>query len=167
MIELLFQYEKCFRRYEESMDNYFDQSFVNSIIDTEDKEKLYSQMYLLTGQLPDILMKFRENQYGDVIGMVTAYIDLHYRERLTLDYAASLAGLNSSYFSRLFKKHAGMGFVEYLTNCRIEASKQLLLNGNGKLADISQQVGFDDVSYFSKVFKKKTGISPSDYREKR
>lgn len=167
IIELLFSYEKLFRQYGESIDGIFGNSYINGMIGKENREELFTQMCHLSAQLPDILQNLKERQYGAVISGVISYIDLHYRERITLDYAASLAGVNSSYFSRLFKRHAGCGFVEYLTYRRIEAAKVMLKEESAKLADISERSGFEDVSYFSKVFKKKTGVSPSEFRNQK
>ena len=93
-----------------------------------------------------------------------SYISQHYSEPLTLNIVANQVHLNASYFSTLFKKEMGMSFKEYLNQVRIEESKRLLANSSFSIIDIAVSVGFEDQSYFSKVFKKYTGITPKQFR---
>ncbi|MGL5513630.1 MAG: helix-turn-helix domain-containing protein, partial [Sporomusa sp.] len=73
--------------------------------------------------------------------------------------------LSPSYFSKIFKKETGHNFNTYLNMLRIEKSKKLLLYDNLKLISIASLVGFEDQSYFTKVFKRVTGVSPHQYRK--
>ena len=79
---------------------------------------------------------------------------------------SDLISMNSSYFSSLFKKKTGLNLINYLQNVRIEKSKQLLLNTNQKLYEISEAVGIPNVKYFFKLFKDYTGVTPSEFRKK-
>ena len=72
--------------------------------------------------------------------------------------------LNPAYFSTLFRQSCGSTFKEYLNIVRIEESKRLLANTDYSIIDIAVAVGFDNQSYFSKVFKKYTGLTPKQYR---
>ena len=72
--------------------------------------------------------------------------------------------LSPAYFSRIFKKETGATFNSFLNEVRIEKSKALLRNNDLKMVDIALMVGFESQSYFTKVFKKITGISPLQYR---
>ena len=72
--------------------------------------------------------------------------------------------LHPSYFSTVFKNSTGLSFKEYLNKVRIEESKILLLNTDFSIIDIAIAVGFEDQSYFSKVFKKYTGTTPKQFR---
>ena len=72
--------------------------------------------------------------------------------------------LSPAYFSRVFKKEMGVTFNSFLNEVRIEKSKSLLRNNDLKMVDIALMVGFESQSYFTKVFKKITGISPLQYR---
>jgi len=100
------------------------------------------------------------------IKKVIQYINLHLKDNLTLDSMASLANMNSSYFSRYFKIKSGEKFVEYLSNLRIEKAKQLLHETDMTLDEILEKVGHVNKGYFIKVFKKAAGISPAEYRRK-
>ncbi len=73
--------------------------------------------------------------------------------------------MNSAYFSRLFKQVAGVSFVEYLTRVRMEHAKELLRGDYIKMNEVARLVGYDDVQYFSKAFKKYEGMSPSGFRK--
>ena len=72
--------------------------------------------------------------------------------------------LNPSYFSTLFKQSCGSSFKEYLNSIRIEESKKLLAATDRSILDIALSIGFEDQSYFTKVFKKYTGLTPKQYR---
>ena len=80
-----------------------------------------------------------------------------------LEDAAREVGLHPTYFSKLFKEEMGISFTDYLSKVRVEAAK-LLMRSDYSLAEISQMVGFNDQSYFTKVFKKHTGESPHRWR---
>ena len=92
------------------------------------------------------------------------YISDHYSEDLSLQETAEHVSMNASYFSSLFKRIMGTSFSEYLTEKRIAQAKLLLRHGNTAIADIAAAVGYENQSYFSRVFKSKTGMSPNKYR---
>jgi two-component system response regulator YesN len=87
-----------------------------------------------------------------------------YMEDLSISVIADEAGFNLSYLSRLFKLETGKGFVQFLTEVRMEAAKRKLLDSNATIADIAKQVGYWDEKHFSKVFKREIGHSPSEFR---
>ena len=93
-----------------------------------------------------------------------AYISEHYDQPLTLKETADYVKLNPSYFSALFKQCSGSTFKEFLNYTRIEESKKYLINTNYSIIDIAIATGFEDQSYFTKVFKKYTGMTPRQYR---
>ena len=102
----------------------------------------------------------------DVIERVQIYIQRNYQKDLTQDFIASLFYLNRSYLSTLFRQKTGMKFVDYLNDVRIEKSKEMLSGTSRKMYQISKAVGYDNPKYFFRVFKKKVGITPEQYREK-
>lgn len=94
------------------------------------------------------------------------FIQDNYRNaNLSLKDAAAHLELSSNYFGNMFKKEAGVSFNQYLTQLRIENAKALLLDPLTKLYEIGEEVGFNDYTYFSRIFKKHTGFSPSEYRK--
>jgi len=100
-----------------------------------------------------------------VIDMIKKYIDEHFEEEITRTELANMAFFNPSYLSRLFKKKLGVSISDYITNVRIEKSKQLL-TGNDSIGNISMNVGYYNMSHFSRMFKKNVGMSPQEYRRK-
>ncbi|MCY1251201.1 HTH-type transcriptional activator Btr [compost metagenome] len=74
--------------------------------------------------------------------------------------------MSESNFSRLFKKQTGVSFVEYLTQLRMEKAKELLLRPDEKVYEIALAVGYQDSRYFSQIFRKYTGDTPSEYRSR-
>ena len=101
---------------------------------------------------------------SSAIRAAVRHIARHYAEPLTLAQLAETAGLSPSYFSALFVKVMGVSLREYINHVRVEEAKRLLTATDYPLSQIAVSVGFSDQSYFSKVFKQITGISPNRYR---
>ena len=93
------------------------------------------------------------------------YVQNHYSdEDISLDHVCEILGVSGSYFSTIFKKETGNSFIGYLTDYRMEQAARLLIGTNEKSYIIAKQVGYGDPNYFSYVFKRKYGVSPSKYR---
>ena len=95
------------------------------------------------------------------------YINQHYTESLSLSTLATEYYLNFSYASSLFKKTTGQTFSEYLTELRMKRAKDLLADPAMSISEVGTQCGYEDSYYFSKVFKKWYGVTPSAYRAAR
>ncbi|MDI4645646.1 response regulator transcription factor [Cohnella hashimotonis] len=96
------------------------------------------------------------------------YIKQHYKENISLQAVADHVNLSFSYLSFLFKKELQITFIDYLNRYRIERAKELMASTQMKSYDIAVEVGFSpEYTYFSKVFKKVTGLNPNDYRRQR
>jgi two-component system response regulator YesN len=94
------------------------------------------------------------------------YIQTHYADPITLTGVARQFHFNASYLSSHFTAQNGEGFNEYLNKVRLEKAMELLVTTEKTISDISASVGYSDQSYFTKVFKKQAGISPSQYRRR-
>lgn len=81
-----------------------------------------------------------------------------------IDEVCAVLGVSNSYFSSVFKKEAGKSFISYLTDYRMDIAAEMILNTDEKSYTIAEKVGYLDANYFSYVFKKKFGVSPSKYR---
>jgi AraC-like DNA-binding protein len=99
-----------------------------------------------------------------VIARARAYIYEHQTEDLSLGQVAKAVNASSFYFCKLFKKSTGINFIDYISNLRIEKAKNLLLNPDCLVSEIAFEVGFQSLTHFNRVFKKLTGVSPSQYR---
>ncbi|MCE5252590.1 helix-turn-helix domain-containing protein [bacterium] len=118
-----------------------------------------------------IKKKYRQKEYrepvieSEFVIKARRYIDEHYgEETLSREDIAGHVGLAPSYFGKQFKKETGYNLSDYLTNVRIEKSKELLSNTRRKISEIAFDVGFNSQSYFAYMFKKKIRMSPKEYR---
>lgn len=93
------------------------------------------------------------------------WIQSHIEESVTIQMVADHVHMNPTYFCELFKLQTGETVHDYLTRKRMEAASKLVLTSDHKLAEIAQMVGYKDVKYFSRQFKKHYGILPSKYKE--
>lgn len=107
-----------------------------------------------------------QGKYGDVILRAKKYIAENYASQdICLASVADEVHLSPNHFSTIFSQECGITFIEYLTDVRVESAKKLLRESGLKGADIAYECGFSDPHYFSFIFKKKTGVSPREYKE--
>ena len=114
-------------------------------------------------ELLELFDSLKKDDRNALIEGACRYMEEHLGEAITRGEVAESVWLSPSYFSLLFKKIKGIGYNEYLTELRISKAKQLLRK-NGTVSDIAKAVGFCDSRYFSNIFHKKTGYTPSEYR---
>ena len=124
----------------------------------------------------DINYNSRENKFNDqeiknidrekiaLFKSVEQYITDNLKEDLDLEKVAAKFNLSSFYFSRMFKEVVGYNFSDYINTIRIGESKKLLKNQSITIKEICYNVGYSDPNYFSKVFKKYEGISPTEFK---
>lgn len=121
----------------------------------------------------DFYLRVKEKQpgagengsYDQIIVDAFGYMQEHYQESLSLTDISSVLGISSSYFSHLFKKQTGKNYVEYLNEIRLKAVMEDLKNSDFKIAVIAEKNGFHNFEYFSRFFKKATGLSPVKWRQ--
>jgi YesN/AraC family two-component response regulator len=126
--------------------------------------------YWLSGimnRFTDYVFNFVGVKHTDIIYKAVNYIKAHHKEKITIEEVAEEVFLSPQYFSKVFRDEVKYSFNNYLNKVRIDESKSLLLNNNVTLADVASMAGYEDQSYFSKVFKKFTGMSPLKYRQSR
>lgn len=102
---------------------------------------------------------------NSIVELAKEYVEEHYYENIMLADVAQKVGISPGYLSTLFQKQLSKGFVDYLNEIRIEHACTYLRQNSLKTYEIAYKVGFKDEKYFSKVFKKITGQSPSEYRK--
>lgn len=115
-------------------------------------------------KLADVVRQQKENKNNIVMERCLHYIHCHFNEELSLEELANKFHYNASYFSTLFKDYVGMPFTDYITDLRLKYAHKLLLDSNDKVYVIAQEVGYKDVKYFNKIFKKRYGLTPSECR---
>jgi two-component system response regulator YesN len=107
----------------------------------------------------------KKHIYSKPVSAVIDYIQRKYQEDPSLTELAELVSMSPNYLGALFKKELGMSIVDYINECKINKSKELLETTNMKTNEIAAQVGFADHSYYSRVFRKEVGCNPKDYRK--
>ena len=111
-------------------------------------------------------LKLHRNQSSrSVIEKVRSYINENISRDISLQSMSQMIFMNPTYLSELFKKETGENFIEYVTKCRLNMAKSLLLNTTLKMEEISSRIGYDKLEYFYRVFKKYEGVTPKEFRK--
>jgi two-component system response regulator YesN len=122
---------------------------------------LESELYQLCHQL----IQWRGGNQKNMFEEAKTFIDQHITEEISLETVAERVGLAPTYFSYFFKKMTNETFVQYRMKKRIEMAKHLLEMPHYKIVDVGMEIGYQNYPHFSKIFKKMTGISPTEYRQ--
>jgi two-component system response regulator YesN len=101
----------------------------------------------------------------DVMIQIKQYIRDHAHEDISLEIISGMVQLSPFYVSKMFKEQFSTNYIDFLTECRIEKAKDLLGDPDKSLKEITYDIGYNDPNYFSRVFKKMTNLSPTDYRK--
>ena len=115
-------------------------------------------------ELTDLLEASHLSNSETIYEHVLRYIEGNYMHNVGLYELSGSLGYNHSYLSRLVKKHSGKSFTELITDYRIKRAMQLLEHPKSKVSDIAGQVGFTNAKYFSRIFKKRVGSNPKEYK---
>lgn len=112
----------------------------------------------------DYTFEFPQIRHADTVYHAMEFIRSNYDKKIGLEHVADHVHLSSSYVGSLFRRKTGQTVSDYLNQVRMEKSKAILSHGDLPISDIAYQCGFGDQSYFTRVFKKQTGLSPGQYR---
>lgn len=108
----------------------------------------------------------RKEEPGTLYLKMEQYIEENYKTKISLDDIASALHASGSYLSRMYKNKTGKNLFDVILDKRMEAAKEYLVQTDMRTYEISEAVGIEDSGYFSKMFKKKTGVSPKEYRKR-
>ena len=98
-----------------------------------------------------------------IVSRAKAFVHEHYKEDISRNEIAESVYLTPEYMAKMFKKETGVSLKQYITDFRIDKAKELLSRADVRISDVATEVGFDNFSYFSTVFKKNTGLTPNEY----
>ena len=98
--------------------------------------------------------------------LILKYVENNYMNKITIEDMATEVGLSQSHFMKYFKQTMGASFIDYLNEYRLTMASRLLLSSESSILDIAAEVGFDNLSYFNRIFKKRFELTPSAYRKK-
>lgn len=120
----------------------------------------------VVNQFMDSLFAFPSAKHANVIHRCIQYIGTHYKEHITLEEMARNVYLSPPYLSKIFRQETGMTFNAYVNRVRVNRAKELLRDRRLSVMDVAYWVGYEDQSYFTKVFKRSTGVLPKEYRDR-
>lgn len=144
-----------------------DHKFIGQLEESEDITALMDAFTYIIYQLLESVTSLNQNEYRPVIQNACEFIRLNYNKDITLEEIANHSNLSPFYFSKIFKENTSQTFICFLTDIRIEEAKNLLLNSNSSIKEITRSIGYNDPNYFTRVFKKTVGCSPTDFRNKK
>lgn len=126
-------------------------------------EQLVNWLTFFKEQLCSLFEEKRKDYKNRIVANVKKYIVKNVASHLSLNEVAAVFGISPNYLSQLFKKYNDTGFNEYVTQCKVNEAKNLLADSSYKVYEIAEMLGFESAFYFSKVFKKVEGVSPTEY----
>ncbi|MCQ2512437.1 MAG: AraC family transcriptional regulator [Lachnospiraceae bacterium] len=144
-----------------------NENFTTNIEEFTNLEDLSAWVSNMLQRFISFTFEFDKVKHADAVYKVIEYIKSNYRRHMSLEDIAASTYLSKTYLSSLFKKETGYSISEYINIVRIERSKSLLMEENMSIIEIANLCGFEDQSYFTKVFKNIVGITPKKYRENR
>ncbi|MCQ2387730.1 MAG: AraC family transcriptional regulator [Clostridia bacterium] len=112
-----------------------------------------------------IQQKLNTKSLNQTVEKIKKYIDEHIYEKIKLSDIGNYIYLSHIYCDLLFKKETGKSIIDYAIDQKIKKAESMLLEGGAKLSDVAEKIGFIDYNYFSRVFKKRIGYTPSEYRK--
>ena len=119
-----------------------------------------------TSEICQNIATSRETQTETLVSKVKTYIEENYQKDISLDEVSRLVDISPYYFSKLFKQEAGKNFIEYLTEIRMHHAEEFLRDPSYSIKEVCVMSGYSDPNYFSRLFKKYEGVTPSEYRER-
>jgi YesN/AraC family two-component response regulator len=141
--------------------------YLNEIHKFKSFDEMTIWLSKIMARFTDCVFEIKDVKHADVIYKALDYIRNNYMRKISLEDVASYVYLSPSYFSKIFKDETGTNFVTFLNDYRVRVSKRLLMDDSIELVELASLVGYEDQSYFSKSFKKLTGVTPGKYREAR
>lgn len=114
--------------------------------------------------IPEAFVHAGRDRLKKVAEVIETYIQNHYMQDISMQEVARMMNYSEAYFCKLFKQCFSCNFTSYLVRIRMTAAKKLLTQSMENIKDISEAVGYSDANYFAKVFKRNTGLTPTEYR---
>jgi AraC-like DNA-binding protein len=139
-------------------------SNIKCIEEAKSIEELTDVLNVMVEQMAEQIFSFQGVRHAAALRKVERYLQENYHRKISLKEAADISGLSAPYFSTIFKEEMGENFSSYLNQLRVEKASRLLWETSLSLSEIAGSCGFEDQSWFSKIFKNYTGLSPGRYR---
>ena len=129
------------------------------------KSQLFMLFYILFNKCLLKEPAKRDHKSLEKMKLILKYLENHYMERITIADISAEVGLSQSHFMKYFKNTMGTSFIEYLNEYRLTMASRLLISSESSILAIAEEVGYENLSYFNRTFKKRFGMTPRDYRK--
>ncbi|MDR1128561.1 MAG: helix-turn-helix domain-containing protein [Treponema sp.] len=139
--------------------------YIKRIQEAKNPEELTDILYLIVDRMAGRIFSFQGIRHASALRKAERFIWENYTRKICLKEIAEASGLSAPYFSSIFKEEMGENLSTYLNRLRVERAATMLIESNMSLCEIAGVCGFEDQSWFSKIFKSYTGKSPGKYRE--
>jgi YesN/AraC family two-component response regulator len=139
--------------------------YIRHIQEAQNVEELTDVMFIIVERMGGQIFSFQGIRHASALRKAERYIWENYTRKICLQEVAEASGLSAPYFSTIFKDEMGENLSNYLNRLRVEKASAMLTESSLALSEIAGACGFEDQSWFSKIFKTYTGISPGKYRE--
>lgn len=130
------------------------------------KSQLFMLFYILIEKCSNTVVEANNGKSLEKLKHILKYIENNYMHKITIADAATEVGLSQSHFMKYFKNTMGTSFIDYLNEYRLTMASRLLLSSDSSILAISEEVGYDNLSYFNRTFKRRYGTTPSAYRKR-
>lgn len=130
------------------------------------KGQLYLMFYTLFSKCCKKELKYRNDKSLDKMKAIIKYVENNYRNKISIHDISNELSLSQSHFMRLFKNTMGTSFINYLNEYRLTMASKLLISSDAAIIQIAAEVGFENLSYFNRLFKKQFGVSPREFRKR-
>jgi AraC-like DNA-binding protein len=128
------------------------------------KSMLFRFLFVLDNHCRDLTQQPKSRKTFDKMKLIIKYVENHYAEKITIAEIADVVGFSESHFMRYFKDMMNTSFIDYLKDYRLAIAARLLQSSESSILEISEEVGFENLSYFNRSFKKRYGMTPTQFR---
>jgi YesN/AraC family two-component response regulator len=139
--------------------------YLRRIQEAQNLEELTDILHLIVERMSAQIFSFQGVRHASALRKAERFIWENYARKISLQEIAEASGLSAPYFSSIFKEEMGENLSNYLNRLRVEKAAALLIESELSLSEIAGTCGFEDQSWFSKIFKSYTGVSPGKFRE--
>lgn len=130
------------------------------------KGKLFELFYFLFCSYPNASLQKQPSKSLDTLKLILKHVETHYQEKLSISDMAGISGFSCSHFMKFFKQHMGISFIDYLNDYRLNMAARMLSSSADPIVAVAGEAGFENLSYFNRLFKRKYHMTPSRYRQK-
>lgn len=130
------------------------------------KSYLFQLFFIIFNNMPKDTAPVKRKKSLDKMKLIIKYVENNYANNITIEDMANLCDFSQSHFMKFFKNNMEVSFIEYLNNYRLTMASRLLISSTSSIIAIAMESGFDNLSYFNRLFKKKYEMTPSEFRRR-